>query len=434
MPSSRARRTAARRSLSAVATPHPVPPTAQAPNPRRGPDVKKRSGGPTSVGAPGRICSAPLGVAGGHQLRRLDDLGTMTAGHELLHLDDLHTSSFARIHQEDGYCGNPTGCRHTRQPVILQPCMILIHTLLTENALADEFVSAFHERRLPEKFFYWFPLSVRAWLALCSDGAYRNFVRSRSLIASSGAQLARLFPVAPLEVVSLGAGQGDKDLLLLEALRVRGARVSYVPVDTSQALLEMACAGALAAGFPAQGIKADFTNPDHLKALAAEPETPPRLVLLIGNTLGAFDPIAEARELARLLRPGDALLVDGELYAGEATVAGYDNPLNRRFAWAPLNAVGIRDADGELVFEAADDPRLPGLHLIPKHFRAGRDVEALLGGEALRLARGDRLAMNHSYKYAADTFLRILSEAGLAPRWQGRSDDQRFLMVLVSPA
>ena len=312
--------------------------------------------------------------------------------------------------------------------------MISIQALLTENALAAEFVSAFHARRLPEKFFYWFPLSVRAWLALCSDGAYRNFVRSRSLIARSRAELARLFPVAPLEVVSLGAGQGDKDLLLLEALRERGARVSYVPVDTSQALLEMACAGALSAGFPAQGIKADFTNPTHLQALAAEPEAPPRLLLLIGNTLGAFDPIAQARDLARLLRPGDSLLVDGELYAGDATVAGYDNPLNRRFAWAPLNAVGIRDSDGELVFEAADDPRLPGLHLVPKHFRAGRDVEALLGGEALRLARGEQLAMNHSYKCAPETFLGILSDAGLTVRWHATSDDQRFLMALASPA
>ena len=61
--------------------------------------------------------------------------------------------------------------------------MISIQALLTENDLADEFVRAFGERRLPEKFFYWFPLSVRAWLALCSDGAYRNFVRSRSLMA-----------------------------------------------------------------------------------------------------------------------------------------------------------------------------------------------------------------------------------------------------------
>jgi uncharacterized SAM-dependent methyltransferase len=312
--------------------------------------------------------------------------------------------------------------------------MIPIHTLLTENALADEFVSAFHARRLPEKFFYWFPLSVRAWLALCSDGAYRNFVRSRSLIARTGAELARLFPVAPVEVMSLGAGQGDKDLLLLEALRGRGARVSYVPVDTSQALLEMACGGALSAGFPAHGIKADFTAPANLAALAAEPESPRRLVLLLGNTLGAFDPIAEARALASLLRPDDALLLDGELYAGDATVAGYDNPLNRRFAWAPLHAVGIRDADGELVFEAADDPRLPGLHLIRKHFRADRDVEALMGGEVLRLARGERLAMNHSYKYAADTFLQIISDSGLRVRWQGRSDDQRFLMVLAAPA
>jgi len=312
--------------------------------------------------------------------------------------------------------------------------MISIQALLTENALAAEFVSAFHARRLPEKFFYWFPLSVRAWLALCSDGAYRNFVRSRSLIARSRAELARLFPVSPLEVVSLGAGQGDKDLLLLEALRERGARVSYVPVDTSQALLEMACAGALSAGFPAQGIKADFTNPTHLQALAAEPETPPRLLLLIGNTLGAFDPIAEARDLAGLLRRGDALLVDGEVYAGDATVAGYDNPLNRRFAWAPLNAVGIREGDGELVFAAADDARLPGLHLIPKYFQAGRDVEALMGGEALRLARGEQLAMNHSYKYAPETFLGILSDAGLTVRWQATSDDQRFLMALASPA
>src|SRR6266568_8193745 len=133
--------------------------------------------------------------------------------------------------------------------------MIPIHALLTENDLADEFVSAFQARRLPEKFFYWFPLSVRAWLALCSDGAYRNFVRSRSLIAQSAHDLARYAPPGPLEVLSIGSGQGDKDLLLLEALRENGTRVSYVPVDASQALLEMACGGALGVGFPALGIK-----------------------------------------------------------------------------------------------------------------------------------------------------------------------------------
>src|SRR5207253_11231765 len=128
--------------------------------------------------------------------------------------------------------------------------MIAIHSLLTENELADEFVAAFHARRFAEKFFYWFPLSVRAWLALCSDGAYRNYVRSRSLIAQSADRLADFVQAGSLEVLSLGSGQGDKDLLIMNALSRHGVRVSYVPVDTSLALLELACQGALGAGLP----------------------------------------------------------------------------------------------------------------------------------------------------------------------------------------
>src|SRR2546430_13945270 len=64
------------------------------------PDSVRRSrnaaGARHQSGPPGASEPLPLGVAGGHQLRRLDDLGTMTAGHQFLHLDDLHTSSFAR--------------------------------------------------------------------------------------------------------------------------------------------------------------------------------------------------------------------------------------------------------------------------------------------------------------------------------------------------
>ena len=153
--------------------------------------------------------------------------------------------------------------------------------------------------------------------------------------------------------------------------------------------------------------------------------------MLLGNTLGAFDPVAAARELRALLRPQDLLIVDGELYAAQQTLAGYDNPLNRRFAWAPLHAIGITEADGELVFEDQADARLAGLHPLAKHFRATRDVAARLGGESLTLRAGERLEMNHSYKYDANTFLRILADAGLAAQWRGTSGDGQFLMVLA---
>ncbi len=205
-------------------------------------------------------------------------------------------------------------------------------------------------------------------------------------------------------------------------------------MDASQALLELACESALAAGFPVEGVKADVTRPDHLDALAARPDTPPRLVMMLGNTLGAFDPIAHARALRALLRPRDLLLVDGELYSGGDTVAGYDNPLNRRFAWAPLHAVGIGEEDGDLRFEVREDARLSGLYPLAKFFEARRDVAARMGGETLALAAGERVEMNHSYKYGAETFERILIEAGLSVRWRGASEDQRFLMVLAGLA
>jgi uncharacterized SAM-dependent methyltransferase len=318
--------------------------------------------------------------------------------------------------------------RHSARAVNQAPT---VRSLLTENDLADEFVAAFASRLLPEKFFYWFPLSVRAWLDLCSDGDYRNYVRSRSLIATSAPELAAALEPGPLEVLSLGSGQGDKDAILLRALAVGRSGLRYMPVDTSQALLEMAIAEASGVGVRAEGVKADLTRPDHLDALEASPDGPPRLVVLVGNTLGAFDPQGYARTLARFLRDQDLVLVDGELYSGQETLAGYDNPVNRRFAWAPLHAVGIRDEDGELRFETVEDSDVPGLYAVTKHFEASKDAEAMMGGDSLRLAAGERVAMSRSGKYAEGTFTQILEHAGLGIRWRGRSEDGRFVMALA---
>ncbi|HEX9823173.1 MAG TPA: L-histidine N(alpha)-methyltransferase [Actinomycetota bacterium] len=306
-----------------------------------------------------------------------------------------------------------------------------VRSLLTEKDLAAEFLAALAARLLPEKFFYWFPLSVRAWLDLCSDGDYRNYVRSRSLIATSAPELAAIAPSGPLEVLSLGSGQGDKDAILLRALSGGRSDLRYTPVDTSQALLEMAIVEAGAADVRAEGVKADLTNADHLEALRASPDAPPRLVMLIGNTLGAFDAVRYAETLAGFLREQDLLLVDGELYSGPETLAGYDNPVNRSFAWAPLHAVGIRDEDGELRFETADDPEVPGLYAVTKHFEAGRDIEAMAGGTSLRLAAGERVAMSRSGKYERETFVGILEDAGLPVRWLGNSEDGNFVMALA---
>ncbi|MGH2773209.1 MAG: L-histidine N(alpha)-methyltransferase, partial [Actinomycetota bacterium] len=265
-------------------------------------------------------------------------------------------------------------------------------------------------------------------LDLCGDGAYRNFVRSKSLVARSAAELAGLIPPGAA-VISLGCGQGDKDLLLLQALAACDKSPRYVPVDSSQALLEMACRSALDAGMDVRGVKGDFTDPAHLEwAVSGSPG--PKVAVMLGNTLGCLDPIASCPRFANLLGPDDLLLLDGEIH-GPETFAGYDNPINRRFAWAPLNSVGITEADGELVFEQRPDPRTDGLYMITKHFRASRPFTAAISGQFLEFGAGDTVEMNHSYKYSPEALERLLIRAGLEVSWRAAADDGRFAMVLA---
>lgn len=314
----------------------------------------------------------------------------------------------------------------------MQDQALQIEVRLTEAAIAEDFLAALANRYLPERFFYWFPLSVRAWLSLCHDGPYRNYIRSETLVRTSFPRVAGTLPEGPVEVVSLGAGQGTKDFHFLTALAAGGRAVAYVPVDAGQTLLEMACAGAAERGVKCRGIKADLTNPTHLSSLIPGLETPCRLVLLIGNTLGGFGALHMLRSLRPLFRDRDLLLVDGELQNDSDTRAGYENPLNRAFAFAPLRSIGIGESDGALVFEPRKDER-PGVHRLGKYFRADVDLALRVAGEPFNLRAGERIEMNHSGKYERGAFLKLLTDGGFEPDAEFLSEDQRFLMVLGRP-
>lgn len=313
--------------------------------------------------------------------------------------------------------------------------VLRIDVLLTENELAGQFLASLEQRYLAEKFFYWFPLSVKAWLDLCSGAQpYKNFSRSYELVSRNAADVAGYFGDAKPEVVSLGAGQGDKDLLVLDALRAKSGVADYRPLDCSQALLELAALRATGAGFPARGLKADLGNSRTVEALDTSADEP-RLYMLLGNTLGAFDPPQFLEQLRELLRPEDRLLLDGEIFAAQDTMAGYDNPVNRRFAFAPLASVGLEEGrDGALVFESGADARLEGLHMVRKHFRAARRLEIPVSGRHVPLEAGEKIAMSSSCKYSRDAFLKMIREnGGFRPLAEYLSGDERFLMVLAAP-
>ncbi len=310
--------------------------------------------------------------------------------------------------------------------------MIQIDILLSEDQIAQEFMDALERHDLPEKFFYWFPLSIRAWINLCGDGAYRNYVRSHSVLQNHAAEIVSMLPSEPIELISLGAGQGTKDFLIMEHLQKQGKYLNYIPVDASQGLLEIACQSAKDKNLACRGLKADLNNHSHLTEMQAILDEKPRLIMMLGNTLGAFDPLKFATKLDNIMRPQDFLILDGELFNQTDTLAGYDNPINRQFAFGPLSSVGLSEPnDGRLHIKTDVDNRQPGLYRIRKHFQASRDLKIMLAGETVQILSDTNIEMSWSYKYDRDALTGLITSSGMQLAAEYLSTDKRFLTLLV---
>jgi uncharacterized SAM-dependent methyltransferase len=305
-----------------------------------------------------------------------------------------------------------------------------VEVVLTEADIALEFAEAIEARDLPEKFFFWFTRSAAEWAALGEHAElYGGLWETWKEISASAPELVKHFK-GRVPVISFGSGNGARDRMLMAALKAAGATCLYYPVDASQTMLEMACAAADDEDIETTGIKADISSPVHL-IYAADAADPPRLFILSGNTMGSFDPLAEIRYVAQCMKPGDRLLVDGELHAEQKTMERRDNPASRKFLSAMLASVGISSDEGEIRFDHKTDSRHVGLHLITRYFRAGRDLSATVSGEEIPLQRGERIGMNFQYTYTPDAFRWLVQEhGGLVIEKEYGSPDDRFLTAL----
>jgi len=303
-----------------------------------------------------------------------------------------------------------------------------VQVLLREDEIASGFAAAFAQRFLDEKFFYWLPASVSAWVELMRAPEYRNANRALQLLATSSPELVALWPQAET-LCGLGCGEGSKDKLLLQAFQKAGRPLAYTAVDFSQSLLELALTATDGSAMSGRGVKLDITSDDHLQALARQGGS--CIFATLGNTLGAFDPLRFPERLLRIMRPVDCALFDGEVFDRESTLAGYDNPTNRRFAFGPLASLGLTEQDGNLNFELRRGHQ--GIHEVAKYFVAGRDLELRIGPTVIYLEKGEKVLMSSSIKYDEPVFFALIEGGGFDVELRKKSEDGKFLLAAARP-
>jgi dimethylhistidine N-methyltransferase len=183
-------------------------------------------------------------------------------------------------------------------------------------------------KRLSSRWFYDAVGSALFQQIMALDAYYPTDCE-REILEAHAAAIAARFAGTELDLVDLGAGDGAKTVIMLDALREAGVSFRYVPIDVSRDAMVDLCARMEARypGHSVQGLVADYVN--GLRWLA-EQDSRPRLVLFLGSNIGNFDkPRARAflRRLWSGLSCGDHALIGFDLKKDiEVLLRAYNDP------------------------------------------------------------------------------------------------------------
>ncbi len=224
------------------------------------------------------------------------------------------------------------------------------------------------------------------------------------------------------ELVEIGSGAARKTRAILDAMERAESLRRYIPFDISPGIIATS-AGDIAAAYPGtrvHGIAGDFSR--HLSRIPRRPADGRRLVAFLGGTIGNLEPGRRRtmmRRLARLLGPGDQLLLGTDLaHDPDVLVRAYDDAAGVTAAFnrnmiRHINHAFAGDADPDAFAHVARwNARASRIEM---HLRARRDITWSVAGLGIvvPIPAGSTIRTEISCKFTRDSVTAMYEEAGL---------------------
>lgn len=246
--------------------------------------------------------------------------------------------------------------------------------------------------------------------------------------------------IAPGTVVTeLGSGNGRKTRWLLDALRRHGP-LSYYPIEISSAALA-SCEAELRDidSLSIVGVESEYLQGLTEVVKRRGPDTPV-LVLFLGSTIGNFDAGADVRflrDVRRLLRPGDALLLGTDLIKPMQTLMdAYDDPRGVTAAFN-LNLLGRLNRELGADFDLREFEHVarfnPHTSSIEMHLRSRSAQRVRVAASQIdaEFARDETIWTETSHKYAPNDIASLAHNAGFEIRGQWNDADWAYTNSLL---
>lgn len=168
-------------------------------------------------------------------------------------------------------------------------------------------------KALPSRFFY-DDRGSALFTRITTLEAYYLTRCELDILETRGAEIARFAGEGPYNLVELGAGDGTKTSVLLQALLSNGASLRYSPIDISEAAMRALVTelGPRFASLEIAGFVCDYFTGLHL----LKRQKRRNFVLFLGSNIGNFAADATDTFLQRLwsaLNPGDLVLIGFDL-------------------------------------------------------------------------------------------------------------------------
>lgn len=309
----------------------------------------------------------------------------------------------------------------------------------TLPALPDDVRRGFaaRPRRLPAKYFY-DERGSALFEQICETPEYYLTRCEHALLQEHAPDIIR--SARPQNIIELGSGNSRKTRTLFDAAAAMELAPHYYPLDVCEPILRDSAAE-LMEDYPWLSITALVG--DYSAGLAALPNTPGRLFVFLGSTLGNFGHARAVRLLTELrasMRGDDALLLGVDRVKDpEVLCAAYDDAQGIT-ALFNLNLLEVlnRELDGDFDLEAFQHrvvwnetfERME-MHLIATD---AQEVRLRALPARYRFAAGEGILTEISHKYTDASLTRLLAAAGLRVQAHYRADDEYFSLVLAGVA
>ena len=292
-------------------------------------------------------------------------------------------------------------------------------------------------KEIPPKHFY-DARGSELFEEICRLPEYYPTRTERRILLACADQIVRATGAG--ELVELGSGSAEKARILLDAMSRAGTLRRYVPLDVSEAALE-AAALELVDEFEelsVHGVIGDFER--HLDRVPRPTPGTPRIVALLGGTIGNFLPGTRRRllrEIGKLLGPNDRLLLGTDLVKDPAVLeAAYDDSqgITAEFNRNVLRVLN-RELDADFSPEAFQHIAFYNRthEWIEMRLRARRPSTVLVAGLGLRVefAAGEELRTEISAKFTRRRIEADFQAAGLALDGWHTDNDGLFAVSLA---